>query len=49
MFAPMMKKVAGTCFCLQDVEDLRRPFRIGPVVEGQRQLLGHLRRRWRIT
>ena len=27
---------------LQDVENLRRPFRIGPVVEGQRQLLGHL-------
>ena len=38
----MTKKVAVHMLGLQDVEDLRRPFRIGPVVEGQRQLLGHL-------
>ena len=36
---PRMKNVAGAFFFLENVQDLRGPLRVGPVVEGQRHLV----------
>ena len=38
--SPIMKKVADHVLFLQDVEDLRRPRRVGPVVEAEGYLIG---------
>src|SRR5579863_247823 len=38
--SPDQKECGGGVLLLKDIENLRRPLRVGPVVEGDRDLIG---------